>query len=66
MTLSRLRFWFPALAGAACLGLGPGLVSLYGFFVEPLSREFGVSANAIRNWIQRAEGQMPPGAPQGC
>jgi len=28
----------------ACLGLGAGLVSVYGFFVEPLAREFGVGA----------------------
>jgi predicted MFS family arabinose efflux permease len=26
----------------ACLGLGAGLISIYGFFVEPLAREFGV------------------------
>ena len=27
--------------------------------LKQLSREFGVSANAIRNWIQRADGQAP-------
>lgn len=34
--------WFPAVAGMVCLGLGPGIIGIYGFFVEPLSREFGV------------------------
>jgi len=29
------------------LGLGPGLIGIYGFFVEPLSREFGVGAAII-------------------
>ena len=28
--------------------------------LKQLSREFGVSANAIRMWIQRAEGDTPP------
>ena len=28
--------------------------------LKQLSREFGVSANAIRIWIQRAEGDTPP------
>lgn len=27
-----------------CLGLGPGVMAIYGFFVEPLSQEFGVGA----------------------
>ena len=30
--------------------------------LKQLSREFGVSANAIRIWIQRAEGNTPPAA----
>ena len=33
--------------------------------LKQLAREFGVSANAIRNWIQRADGQRPPEAPRG-
>ena len=39
--------WLPALSGLTCLGLGPGLISIYGFFVEPLSREFNVGVAAI-------------------
>jgi transposase len=30
--------------------------------LKQLSREFGVSANAIRMWIQRADGDAPPSA----
>jgi len=33
--------------------------------LKQLSREFGVSANAIRNWIQRADGQRPAAALRG-
>jgi transposase len=33
--------------------------------LKQLSREFGVSANAIRNWIHQADGQRPPAAPRG-
>lgn len=42
-----MRQWLPALSGMACLGFGVGLLGIYGFFVEPLSREFGVSTAAI-------------------
>ena len=28
--------------------------------LKQLSREFGVSANAIRNWVHRADGVQPP------
>jgi predicted MFS family arabinose efflux permease len=37
-----MKSWSTAIAGTLCLGLGPGLIGIYGFFVEPLSREFGV------------------------
>lgn len=30
-----------------CLALGPGLIGIYGFFVEPLSQEFGTSVALI-------------------
>ena len=30
-----------------CLGLGAGLISLFGFFVEPLSKEFGVGVATL-------------------
>ena len=33
--------------------------------LKQLSREFGVSANAIRNWIQRADGHRPLVTPRG-
>jgi len=33
--------------------------------LKQLSREFGDSANAIRNWIQRADGQRPAAALRG-
>lgn len=32
--------------------------------LKQLSREFGVSANAIRNWVQRARGQVPRPQPR--
>lgn len=31
----------------ACFGLGTGLMAIYGFFIEPLSREFGVGAAVL-------------------
>lgn len=42
-----LRNWLPALSGMVCLGLGAGLIGVYGFFVEDLSQEFGVGAATI-------------------
>ena len=33
--------------------------------LKQLSREFGVSANAIRIWVQRSEGDAPPAAARG-
>jgi len=33
--------------------------------LKQLSREFGVSANAIRNWIHRAEGEPARPMPRG-
>lgn len=45
--MHALKTWLPALAGMTCLGLGAGLIGIYGFFVEPLSREFGVGAAII-------------------
>ena len=43
--LSPLR---PVLTGMCCLALGPGIMGIYGFFVEPLSSEFAVGV-AILN-----------------
>lgn len=45
--METLRRWLPALSAMCFLGLGAGLVGVYGFFVEPLSREFGVGAAVI-------------------
>ncbi|MDX1733749.1 MAG: MFS transporter [Halioglobus sp.] len=39
--------WLPAACGMACLGLGAGLIGIFGFFVGPLSQEFGVGAAVI-------------------
>ncbi|MEZ5569378.1 MAG: MFS transporter [Halioglobus sp.] len=45
--METLKRWLPALSAMCFLGLGPGLVGIYGFFVDPLSREFGVGAAVI-------------------
>ena len=45
--MQTLKTWLPAFSGMTCLGFGAGLISIYGFFVEPLSREFGVGVAAI-------------------
>lgn len=45
--MQTLRTWLPALAGMTCLGLGAGLISLFGFFVEPLASEFAVGVATI-------------------
>ena len=42
-----MRQWVPAFSAMACLGFGVGLLGIYGFFVEPLSREFNVGVAAI-------------------
>jgi len=41
------KTWLPAFAGLCCMALGPGLMAIYGFFVEPLSREFGASVAVL-------------------
>lgn len=46
--MQSLRVWLPAFTGMVCLGLGAGLIGVYGFYVAPLSQEFGVGA-AILN-----------------
>ena len=48
MTISNtFKTWLPALTGMTCLGLGAGLISVFGFFVAPLSQEFGVGVATI-------------------
>ncbi len=48
MTFSNtFKTWLPALTGMTCLGLGAGLISIFGFFVAPLSQEFGVGVATI-------------------
>jgi len=43
----RMKQWLPAVAGMACLGLGPGLIGVYGFFTEYLADEFDVGVATI-------------------
>lgn len=45
--MQMLKTWLPALTGMCCLGLGPGIMGIYGFFVEPLSREFNVGVAVL-------------------
>lgn len=45
--MQPLRNWFPAFSAMTCLGFGAGLISIYGFFVEPLSQEFGVGVATL-------------------
>lgn len=45
--MQTLKTWMPAVAGMFFLGLGAGLIGIYGFFVEPLSREFGVGVAVL-------------------
>ncbi len=40
-------YWMPAISGMICLGLGAGLLGVFGFFVAPVSQEFGVSVAAL-------------------
>jgi predicted MFS family arabinose efflux permease len=42
-----IKTWLPVIAGMLCFGLGVGLMAVYGFFVEPLSREFGVGVAVL-------------------
>jgi len=42
-----MKQWLPAVAGMACLGLGPGLIGVYGFFTEYLADEFDVGVATI-------------------
>jgi len=45
--MQTLKSWLPAFTGMFCLGLGVGLMSVYGFFVKPLSQEFGVGVAVL-------------------
>jgi predicted MFS family arabinose efflux permease len=45
--MATLKTWFPAFSAMTCLGFGAGLISIYGFFVEPLSQEFGVGVATL-------------------
>lgn len=42
-----IKTWLPVITAMCCLGLGPGIMAIYGFFVEPLSQEFGVGVAVI-------------------
>ena len=68
--LSPLR---PVLTGMCCLALGPGMMGVYGFFVEPLSKEFDVGVAMLNvgpvalllvpailgSWIGKMADQLP-------
>jgi predicted MFS family arabinose efflux permease len=45
--MQTVKTWIPAVVGMCCLGLGAGLIGIYGFFVEPLSKEFGVGVAVL-------------------
>lgn len=45
--MQAVKTWMPAVVGMCCLGLGAGLIGIYGFFVEPLSKEFGVGVAVL-------------------
>ncbi len=39
--------WLPAIAGLCCLGLGAGLIGIYGFFTPHVAKEFGVGVAVV-------------------
>jgi predicted MFS family arabinose efflux permease len=45
--MQTIKTWLPALTGMCCMAFGSGVMSIYGFFVDPLSREFGVGAAVL-------------------
>lgn len=45
--LSQARYWLPAAAALICLGLGMGIMSVFGFFIDPLAETFNVSRATI-------------------
>lgn len=45
--MSIARYWVPAGAALICLGLGMGIMSVFGFFIDPLAEEFAVSRATI-------------------
>ena len=63
----------PVLTGMCCLALGPGMMGIYGFFVEPLSKEFDVGVAMLNvgpvalllvpailgSWIGKMADQLP-------
>jgi len=42
-----LKTWLPVVTAMLCFGLGVGLMAVYGFFVAPLSQEFGVGVAVL-------------------
>ena len=43
----KIKHWLPALVSGICQVFGIGLLGVYGFFIAPLSREFGVGVATI-------------------
>ncbi len=44
---AMLRTWFPAITGMVCLGLGAGLIGIYGFFAPYLAETFDVGIATV-------------------
>ena len=47
MQMQMIKTWLPVVTGMLCFGLGVGLMAVYGFFVAPLSQEFGVGVAVL-------------------
>lgn len=45
--MQTIKQWLPALTGMCCFALGPGIIGIYGFFVEPLAKEFNVGVAVL-------------------
>ena len=45
--MHAIKAWLPALTGMCCFALGPGIIGIYGFFVEPLAKEFDVGVAVL-------------------
>ncbi len=40
---NTIRYWTPAVAALLCMALSMGLMTVFGFFVDPVAADFGVS-----------------------
>jgi|GEM_PF-570155 len=46
-SVSALSYWSTAIAGFILLGMGMGLMNIYGFFVNPIASEFAVGTATV-------------------